>query len=295
MIRYASASGIALPGRAVDTVDLARAAALHPADVPARPLSELTDAHRQLAAAVAPATPNTIQLLADEQAKGVLRYFGAKKYGRLLSMIAAVLFLAFVVMQMLIAPPGGDHRYLDVLVIALTSLVGGIFYVMFAMSKQLSAGAFKRSLEGQYTMLVILGGLAGTALAFLVIRPDTNGTITTGGFNVVVTRPLLALLGGFSAQTVYRILQRLVATLEALVQGSGEEMVAAQQRAAQAHAAAEALSTKAETVQGLIDLASRVTANTDGTTARAMIDGAIGNVLREIAKPTPALQPQGEL
>lgn len=40
---------------------------------------------------------------------------------------------------------------------------------------------------------------------------------------------------------------------------------------------------------------SQVTAATDGTTTRALIDSAIGDLLREIPKPTPPLRTQGEL
>lgn len=49
-------------------------------------------------------------------------------------------------------------------------------------------------------------------------------------------RPLLALLGGFSAFVVYRILQRLVDTLKSLVQGDARDIAAARESVLRAHA-----------------------------------------------------------
>ena len=45
-----------------------------------------------------------------------------------------------------------------------------------------------------------------------------------------LSRPLLALLGGFSASVVYRLLSRLVDTLESLFQGDPREFLAERSR-----------------------------------------------------------------
>lgn len=58
-----------------------------------------------------------------------------------------------------------------------------------------------------------LGLIAGMVLAVLV--PIDTGSKT-------FERPLLALLGGFSASVVYRILQRLVDTLESSCRSMAE-------------------------------------------------------------------------
>ena len=59
----------------------------------------------------------------------------------------------------------------------------------------------------------------------------SGGTKHTGG--VAFGKPLLALLGGFSAAMVYTVLQRLVETIESLFKGGGGAAAAIQKEAAQ--------------------------------------------------------------
>jgi hypothetical protein len=51
-----------------------------------------------------------------------------------------------------------------------------------------------------------------------------------------LTKPVLAMLGGFSASAVYRILHRLVDTVESLVRGDTSDMIEAQAQTARAQA-----------------------------------------------------------
>ncbi len=287
--------GLSLPAEAVDLVDAARRqAALQPDDVSytVLPLSALTEAHKQLVTAVAPANPNTIELLADEEAHGVRRYFGATKYARSLAFLAIALFTAFVLLQVW-RTGAGAPLWLDIVITALASVIGGIFYVMFALSRQLTRGSFERGLEGRYTNLIILGGLAGTALAFLIVEPAaTTTTPDSTSISVLLTRPLLALLGGFSARAVYRILERLVGTVEALIKGSGDELVAAHELAAKARATAEIFDHKTETVTDLLRI-SRGIANGSGVDQiRSEIEALVANIIKSL--PPSALPPQTE-
>jgi hypothetical protein len=62
----------------------------------------------------------------------------------------------------------------------------------------------------------ILGLVSGLILAELVPVQDM---IESKSYIGDMAKPVLAMLGGFSVQAVYRILQRIVQTLETLVQG----------------------------------------------------------------------------
>jgi hypothetical protein len=65
-------------------------------------------------------------------------------------------------------------------------------------------------------------------------------------------KPLLALLGGFSAAVVYRILQRLVDSVESLVRGDVRDTLAAQEQATKEKMAEQ-------DVQNRLQLAARLT------------------------------------
>ncbi|MGW5051972.1 hypothetical protein [Actinokineospora sp. NPDC004072] len=277
MIDHIARSGIQPPAAAFDVVERARRECLGepPAGEPVT-LGELAEAHGLLAKAVAPATPSTIQLLADERPGRIGRYFGPTKYARLMSVVAIIAFALFGIGQGVLAT-GTATGWLDVGLTALASIIGGLFYVMFDLSRQLKNGSFRRSLEGHYTILVILGGLSGTVLALLVIQPQDD----QAGVAVLLTRPLIALVGGFSAEAVHRILQRLASTVVALVNGSGEELV----EAARTRADAQVLTAKTATVQDLIALNATLT----DPAARAEVDKLVAKVLSGL----PAGQPGG--
>jgi hypothetical protein len=205
-----------------------------------------------------------------------------------MGVVAIVLFIGFVGLQAWVT--GNGPQWLDIIITALASLIGGIFYVMFALSRQLASGSFDRNWEGRYTILIILGGLAGSALAFLIVQPAQvpgSNTPDSASLEVFLTRPLLALLGGFSARAVYRVLERLVGTVEALIKGSGEEMVAAQEREAQARAAAEALSSRAETVQQLLEVNARINEGANASSLRDEIDNLIRKLMTDLPMGSP--------
>jgi hypothetical protein len=278
MISYASARGIPRPPAAVTTVG----EAVGNASVP---LANLSEAHQLLARAVAPATPDTIRTVNEEHRDGPLRYLGATNYARVLSALAIAAFFTFVSLQV-----ANTKNWQEVTITALASVIGGIFYVMFELSRRLGDGTFNRSLEGQYTILIILGGLAGTALAFLIVRPTPAPVGDTPGatIEVLLTRPLLALLGGFSARVVYRVLERLVETVEALIKGSGNDMVAAQEQAAQARAAADTITARTRTLQQLVALSATTTSDQHRTKVNEMIDTLLDDIQSVAAPPPPA-------
>lgn len=90
--------------------------------------------------------------------------------------------------------------------------IGAAFAALFTASRYIARRTYDPQYESTYWIRFVLGLLAGIVLASLIpVKADS----TIGAFS----RPLLALVGGFSAAVVFRILTRLVATLESLFQG----------------------------------------------------------------------------
>ena len=92
--------------------------------------------------------------------------------------------------------------------------------------------------------------MAGIMLASLIPIGGVDG----GDFLAPqgLEKPLLALLGGFSAAVVYRILQRLVDSVESLVRGDVRDTLAAQEQATKEKMAEQ-------DVQNRLQLAARLT------------------------------------
>jgi hypothetical protein len=114
-----------------------------------------------------------------------------------------------------------------------------------------------------------------------------------------LTKPLLALLGGFSAAMLYRLLERLVTTVESLVRGDSRELRAAEREAVTARAMADAGRERLAIVAELRRLQERVRRDVDGGDARLsealdqLVQGLLAGPPPEPDLPAPAAQPAG--
>lgn len=97
--------------------------------------------------------------------------------------------------------------------------VGACFYNLYTMYDYIVTGRFDPIYVSSYRILLVLGIVAGLILS-LMLKDNIEGV---GQFSM----PLLALIGGFSAETVNWILKRFVETIKILVQGSQEAIVKA--------------------------------------------------------------------
>ena len=83
----------------------------------------------------------------------------------------------------------------------------------------------------------------------------------SGASAAVFARPTLAMLGGFSAALVYRILNRLIEAVESLVRGETREIVAAQEQAAEARFAEQSAQSRMQLAGSLTKLQQQVAGN----------------------------------
>src|SRR3954447_14120952 len=241
MVRYALASGLRVPASAVDTVRRADTTYRDRPDEEVPEFDALLRAHGELVRIVAPATPRTI-LLVSEGRRSRLSMLGPVRLVRHMLIAVVVLLVSFVTLAMSpdVNPRSGDPLTSsgwpllvnEVFFLTLGGL-GAAFSALFTAYRYISDGTYDPKYESTYWLRFILGLMAGLLLPALIpIGGDANDN--------ALTKPLLALLGGFSAAMLYRLLERLVTTVESLVRGDSRELQAAEREAAAARAAAEA-------------------------------------------------------
>jgi len=241
MARYALASGLRVPAAVVDTVRRADTTYRHTPDEEIPEFDALLRAHAELVRIVAPATPRTI-LLVSEGRRSRLSMLGPVRLVRQMLIAVVVLLVSFVLLAM---SPDVNARSGDPLTssgwallvnelffIALGGL-GAAFSALFTAYRYISEGTYDPKYESTYWLRFILGLMAGLLLPALI-------PIGGGADDSTLTKPLLALLGGFSAAMLYRVLERLVTTVESLVQGDSRELRAAERQAVTARAVADA-------------------------------------------------------
>ncbi len=107
--------------------------------------------------------------------------------------------------------------------------LGAVFYVLFTALQYVNNRTFDPAYNTVYVIRFVLGVLSGLILAALIGQSN----FAKGNAQIMSLGPaVLALLGGFSTEAVYQILQRMVDVLLAAVKGDGADV--AQAKAAQA-------------------------------------------------------------
>lgn len=196
-------------------------------------LSQVNAIHCQLAAKVAPALPASILLIESEMVKTTpfnyylgLKFLGPIKLVRAMMGAAIVMLIAFIWLGCLpqvnaanltvdiYALSGKDLLY-NLLFLLTSAGIGASFAALFDIRPYIAARTYDTVYATDYWIRFTLGIISGLMLAELV----PLDSVAEGSSMAKFSRPVLAMLGGFSVQVVYRVLQRFVQTLETLVQG----------------------------------------------------------------------------
>jgi len=273
MARYALAGGIGITPAVVQAVELAKGGGDN---------GSIAAVHGQLSMLVAPAKPGTIALFEDEAPTNLLqRILGPVRLIRQL-MVAALGFLVlFLVLASRFQPwlEGGDATarvprgwWLVVLYLSAAGL-GAAFAALSRVNGFISDGTYDRVYDATYWILLVLGLIAGVLLAMVVRVPST-------GQAAQFSKPLLALLGGFSAGAVHRILTRIVAAIETLVEGDDRSSARAQDREQETQIQSERTTVAAKLVGVEHALAS------DPDQARSQLRDLVAHLVPTGAPPT---------
>ncbi|WP_426398122.1 hypothetical protein ACN9M1_05630 [Ralstonia sp. R-29] len=227
----------------------------------ATPHHALAAIHRKLAAAIAPATPQAVTLLdAQHRSDHPLAWLGPVPLIRLLT-TAAIAFLIAVIatgMSPDVSSANIDRGFLqsdgtrllwNTLFLLFCAGLGASFATLFQAHRYVAASTYDPKYDASYGARLILGVIAGLILVeMLPAQLFDRGSMHNFG------KPALAMLGGFSATAVHRLLQRLVDALETLVRGDRAADADAAMQAYRARAASERTQWQSELAANLIDL-----------------------------------------
>ncbi|KVW34431.1 hypothetical protein [Burkholderia ubonensis] len=250
------------------------------ADPPLAPAQQrvLATLHRKLAALVAPATPQAVTLL-DLHRRNAhpLAWLGPVPLIRLLT-CSALGFLFAVIATSLsphVSSENIDRGFLqsdgtlllwNTLFLLCCAGLGASFATLFQAHRYVAASIYDPKYDASYGARLILGVIAGLILVeMLPPQLFAQGSMHSFG------RPALAMLGGFSATAVHRVLQRLVDTLETLVQGDRSADVDATLAATRARAAGERAHWQGELAASLLDLQQSLDTSASADAIRARL------------------------
>jgi hypothetical protein len=176
----------------------------------------------------------------------------------------------------LVAAAVGGESFTDLLLRELFLLsaagLGACLTALYRVSREVSRATYDPELDHTFVQRVVLGMAAGLVLAELIpLGPDSSA----------LALPAIALVGGFGASVVQRVLSRIVSALEALFSGDADEQEDARRELAQKRT--DELLTQAEraNLATLLEI-RRIAAS--GAPTRAVID----EIDRMIVQVSPA-------
>lgn len=216
MLHYALSEGLLIDDKTLQTVAAAQAAP-EGDNFPA-----LMAAHAALAKVVAPATP--LSLEATRPAPGPMGSLRRPPLIMWMIIIALVAAIGFVVTNIF-----SSSSTIEKANWCFAAALGAVFYVLFTAHGYVKDRTFDPRYNAVYLIRFVLGVLSGLILAIVLERftkNSPNNTVSNLGPSVI------ALLGGFSTEAVYQVLQRFVDMLLAAVRGDDSD--AAKAKASQA-------------------------------------------------------------
>lgn len=255
----------------------------------------LMQLHNYLTNLIKPANPQAILLLEPKkQAQNI--FFGPLPIVRHFMFLAIFSLTAMVCLSL--------SRYINNETIVLSMLqgyglsqvlrfsfliscasVGACFYALFKMNNYIADGTFKVSLSFTYWARYVLGIVAGLLLSELLATLIEPNKIKELGNTSYLLKPILAILGGFSANLVYQILNRLVETVESLFKTELKEVMKQHKQVMHMEAATESLKLKGEIALQLIKLRQTIAQKAPSSESIQHIDTLISQFFSQDRAP----------
>ncbi|MFW2373813.1 MAG: hypothetical protein ACN4GM_11885 [Gammaproteobacteria bacterium] len=303
MAEYSFANGLQVPVNVAKTIDVFTDAYFSPEEsdttpVKAKPdLDRLITAHHVLSSLVKPALPRTILLLDCEQnTDSWLKILGPVSIIRQM-MVALILSLAAFIFLALsrditegagdILKSGGSKLLQNLLFYIAAAGLGAGFAALYKANSYIAQGTFDPTYDASYRIRFLLGLVAGLVLSVMVsdnALQASGGTASVGenseyGINPALLRPMLAMLGGFSAGLLYTILNRLVETVESLFKGSTQNFIDMKQQEADTQLAASKAQSQISIATKLIELQREMGGDISPADIQAKIDKLLNEVM----------------
>jgi hypothetical protein len=292
MAQYALASGKQVSAAAAITLEQARRA---PSD-PAADIAAIVKVHDQLSKLVAPATPRALLLMGPDHvaATGLRSMLGPVGLVRRMMIAAVISMVVFIAASLSeytnepvsISASTGIPLFLGELYWLAAAAMGASFAMLMQVSQYVVNRNYDPKYEPSYWIKFFLGIMAGFILVTLV--PTAKGT------SADLAQATIALLGGFSASAVFRILTRLVDAVESIVRGDTKDEITRREADARSRATDETSKVRMGYAAQLVRLQQEVSTGADpeALTARLreMLTGLVPeSAMDPVETPPPAV------
>lgn len=273
-------------------------------------IGQLVNAHMTLSSLVRPARPKTIyQLYKGQNIKSWQRFLGPVSIIRQMMIALIVSLAAFILLALMpqVSVGAGDILESDGLKLLLNLLfyiaaagLGAGFAALYKANSYIAKGTFDSTYDASYRIRFCLGLIAGLVLSVMVSDKalhvsqgvvsgavDPNANSIYGFMDTALLRPMLAMLGGFSADLLYTILHRLVETVESLFKGSTKNLIDLKQLEVDALLASSKVQAQIDLAVKLLKLQQQVGGMADPAEIQTRIDQLLNEVMPAAGQANP--------
>ena len=195
-------------------------------------MERLTHVHNMLATLVHPASPQTILLAAEETEKScVFLFLGQFPIVRRMMFTACMCLVCLigsslsplvngVSIHRTVFDSSGMELFLVFVFLLSAAGMGASFSALFKLNHYIAQGTFDPKYETSYWIRFLVGLISGLILTQILSIDYSKALATSGGESFSVKhaeKVSMALLGGFSADLVFNILNRIVETVSSFV------------------------------------------------------------------------------
>ncbi len=293
MAKFAAERGISVPATVGKSVADFEKYFFGPGDKEMSDISALVAAHDSLSRIVAPATPQAIALINKGMDKAWYDYLGPTPLIRFMIGVAVFSLGAFLLVvqskhidsnDINIFSSEGTRLIYQLAFLISASALGASFSALYKVNQYIREMTYDPNQAASYWIRFFLGIISGLILSLMI---ETNAIESTF-LEPNVIRPLLAILGGFSADLFYTFLNRMVETVKSLFEGSHKEILENRNQALNLKAAQKEISTKMMISEQLLALQKKIAQNPDPDRVTQALDKMWEIILPDTAPPTPA-------
>jgi hypothetical protein len=240
MCKYALSNGYEVPSTSVKR--LSALTSFNTNALTEDNIAELAEIHQQLSRIIAPATPQAVVLQSSNGGRrGLLDFFGAVPIVREIMLVSMLFLVAFIVIGQLevinevslkkgVLDQSGWQAIAVMSYLICCAGLGACFTALYRLNSFVAKTTYDPRYDSTYWASILLGVIAGIFISELLFHLmfSAQGQASAAGASPLPShnmgKPVLALLGGFSANMVYKVLQRLVDSMESLVKGDPSDI-----------------------------------------------------------------------
>jgi hypothetical protein len=296
MAEYALSKGMKTPTCAIKTIDSFEYSAANELSSDGNPksatdfiinrdmdLDELINVHALLCKIIEPAMPQTLLLYKQNKNKpSLFKFLGPVPLMRQMLLISISSLTFFVIAHFTpyidISSNGnlqdltGMSLIVNFLYFLCASSLGACFLNLYEISNYITKGSYDPTYSPFYWLRFFLGLISGMILAVSISHEAFQGI---DYIQLSMLRPTLALVGGFSADLFYTLLNRFVESLKTVFQGGAHTAIQAKKEAVTAAADSKINFTQMQLTAELVKLMQEVNSSTNPDEIRQKLNKLI--------------------